>query len=132
MQDNAKKKVLRIEICTGGPYRDASICSVQFYDTTGSLSKVRDLFIKQARAEYVKYKDVGDGPAAEAICKFEFRTLCGYYHFEDGLTFLFPEDSPLFKLVAAGKYTDGALAENLFDLCGEHQDAWHKSKRIAA
>ena len=118
------KQLVRIDVCTSHAY-GPGVVGINFYNMNCSTAvKVRDFFIKQERAEYVKTKDFEDEPASEAICKFPFGSkLVGFYHFDDGLTFLFEEGHPIFKLLAQQSNVDRKrLAQGLFELHRNHMD----------
>ena len=130
-----KFRFVVVEITSGGPYHKAQVINTQVYDSKFStLIKARDELIREARAEYIKdfYTPGDDGyePANEVISKFPFKDLVGYYHFDEGLTFLFREDSPVFKPIVEGKILGTELAERLLDLFDYHYDK-HESKEYA-
>lgn len=100
-----------------------------------TLAQVRDAFIKKFRSEYAADRERGEGETpSEAIYKFPFRNdLVGYYHFEDGLSFVFGEDHPVYKLVQSKNYKDDDLAEKLYDLYLYHDEIREeKRQRVAA
>jgi hypothetical protein len=123
-----KFRFVVVEVCTGGRHGTPEILSQQVYDTTHkTLIKARDELIRKARAEHVKeFYEPGYGgePVAELICKFEFKNdLVGYYHYDEGVTFLFKEDSPVYELIVKNKISEDELAERLVDLHSFHADA---------
>ena len=122
-----KFRFLCVEIITGGPCSKAKVISQRVYDSKFStLIKARDELIREARTQYTKdfYTPGDDGyePASEAISKFPFKDLVGYYHLDEGLTFLFREDSPVFKPIVEGKIAGTELAERLIDLFDHYYD----------
>jgi hypothetical protein len=124
---DTKLRFVCVEMSTGDQCTEPYIISCKAYDILGgNLIKARDMLIKQARAKYIEeWKPVPgeDEPASQAICKFQFRSnLVGYYHFDNGLTFLFEESSPMYQLIAAGNPLDGDFAIKLWDLFDFHQE----------
>lgn len=123
MSANTDLRFVCIAICTGDQATNPHVVSTEFFDTSCStLVKARDLLIKRERTKYVK--DFGSDrhsgcyePASELIYKFSFRDkLVGFHHFDDGLTFLFEEGHPVYKLIVSGKCPGDKLAEHLVDL----------------
>ena len=113
------KRVVLVEVFSGDQCNEPEVISTKFYDmnTCRTLIKARDFLIKQARAEYVKRREEGDTPVGELIYKFPFgKALVGYYHYDDGLSFLFEEGHPVFQLVVAGYADDPRFVEGLMDL----------------
>lgn len=129
MSNKINLRFVCVAICTGDQATDPHVVNTQFYDTSYStLIKARDQLIKQERAAYVKsigsdrYSSAYE-PASELICKFSFRDkLVGFHHFDNGLTFLFEEGHPVYKLIASGKCPNDKLAENLMDLWIFHDE----------
>lgn len=116
-----KFRFVCVEICTGDYGTEAHVVGQQVYDTTHkTLIKARDELIRRARAEHVKESYVpfeGGESVSELIHKFEFKNdLVGYYHYDNGLTFLFKEDSPVYEPIVTGKIKDYELAKRLIDL----------------
>lgn len=99
-----------------------------------TVAQARDLFIKKFRKEYAEGRERGEGETpSEAIYKFPFRNdLVGYYHFEDGLSFVFPEGHPVYKLVQSKNYKDDDLADKLYDLYLAHDRAHREKQRKLA
>ena len=88
-----------------------------------TLVQARDAFIKKFRAEYKRdFWIPGSESPASVIYKFPFRDLVGYYHFEDGLSFVFPEGHPVYKLVQSKNYKDNDLAEKLCELYCQYDE----------
>jgi hypothetical protein len=122
-----KFRFVVVEVCTGGRHGTAEILSQQVYDTTHStLIKARDELIRRARAEHVKDLYVpGEScePVSTLIYKFNFKNdLVGYYHYDEGLTFLFKEDSPVYEPIVTNKIQGQELAERLIDLHDFYSD----------
>lgn len=114
-------------------------CSVYFHSlgfygakNCTTLAQARDAFIKMYRKEYAEDRERGEGePPAQAIYKFPFRNdLVGYYHFENGLSFVFGENHPIYKLVKSKNYKEDDLAEKLYDLFLYHNEL-HEEKLAA-
>jgi hypothetical protein len=128
-------KVLHVAI-----YRDYTgtyLNSLGFYEAKNcsTVAQARDLFIKQARQEYAEGRERGEGESpSEAIYKFPFRNdLVGYYHFEDGASFVFPEGHPVYQLVKSENYEDNDLAAKLYDLFRYHDKLrQEKQRKLAA
>ena len=123
-----KFRFVVVEITTGGRHGTPEVIGQQVYDTTHStLIKARDELIRRARALHVKEFYVpgeAQGSVSEEIFKFEFKNdLVGYYHYDEGLTFLFREDSPVFDPIVKGKIRGQELAERLLDLFDFHREA---------
>jgi len=120
------KRLVHIEVVPSRIKGETKVTIADFYDmnTCKTLVKARDFLIKRARAEYIATKDREDESAYTAISKFNFgKDLVGYYHFDDGLNFLFEEGHPVFQLVVAGKHKDPRFAEGLYDLYQTIRDA---------
>ena len=121
-------KVLHIAIYLDGGrgWSNAKLNSLGFFGAKGcnTLAQARDAFIKKFRAEYKEdFWEPGSESPASLIYKFPFRNeLVGYYHFEDGLSFVFGEDHPVYKLVQSKNYTDDDLAEKLYELFLYHDE----------
>ena len=129
-------KVVHISIYAHGRGGGMLLNSVNFYGAKNcsTVIQARDAFIKMERADYSADRIPGDEPASEAIRKFPFRSdLVGYYAFEDGLNFIFPEEHPVYKLVQSKNYDDKDLADKLADLFDYHYKQHEgKRKRVAA
>ena len=134
-------KVLHVAIYLDGGRGscEAKINSKGFFGAKNctSLAQARDAFIKQYRAEYKEdLWEPGSESPASLIYKFPFRNeLVGYYHFDDGLSFVFGEDHPVYKLVQSKNYTDDDLAEKLYDLFLYHdeiRDEKRRARKLAA
>lgn len=124
-------KILHIAIYTD--YSDVNLNSLGFFEAKNcsTLVQARDAFIKKFRAEYKRDNwEPGSESPASAIYKFPFRDLVGYYHFEDGLSFVFPENHPVYQLVKSKNYQDKDLAEKLYDLFLYH-DEQRQAKQAA-
>lgn len=124
-------KVVHIEISISA-FSGVSLNNVKFYATKefSSAAQIRDAFIKKYREEYVKEYERGfDSSPSEAIYKFPFRDLVGYYHFDDGLSFVLPEEHPIYKLVASKKYKNKDLATMLLDLYDRYSDL-HEERKL--
>lgn len=135
-----KLRFVAIELSTGYCDGDNAIISRQVYDTTvNTLVQARDEMIKAARKEHMEdRKDMGENyhSAYDCIHKWDFKTndFTGYHHYEDGLTFLFPSYSPVYKPVVEKLISDDELHRQLlalYDYWEEH--AWiHKKARKLA
>lgn len=131
-------KVLHVAIYVDGGRGNnvAKLHSLGFFGAKNctTLAQARDAFIKQFRKEYAAERERGCGETpAEAIYKFPFRNdLVGYYHFEDGLSFVFGEDHPVYKLVQSKNYKDDDLAEKLYDLFLYHDELREEKRRKLA
>jgi hypothetical protein len=132
-------KVLHVAIYIDGGRgnNEAKLHSLGFFGAKNcsTVAQARDLFIKKFRKEYAADRERGEGETpSEAIYKFPFRNdLVGYYHFEDGLSFVFPEGHPVYKLVQSKNYKDDDLAEKLYDLFLDHDRVrWEKQRKQAA
>lgn len=132
-------KVLHIAIYLDGGrgWTDAKLHSLGFFGAKGcsTIIQARDAFIKKFRKEYSEDREPGCGETpAEAIYKFPFRNdLVGYYHFDDGLSFVFAEGHPVYELVKSKNYEDDDLAEKLYDLFLEHDKVrMSKQYKLAA
>ena len=130
-----KFRFVVVDITSGGPYGKAQVINTRVYDSKHStLIKARDELIREARTEYAKdyYTPGDDGyePASEAIVKFPFKDLVGYYYLDEGLTFLIREDSPVFKPIVEGKISGTELAQRLYDLFDFYYDK-HEANEYA-
>lgn len=127
---------IAIYIDGGRGNNKAKLNSLGFFGAKNctTLAQARDAFIKKYRAEYKKNSwEPGCETPSELIYKFPFRNeLVGYYHFDDGLSFVFGEDHPVYKLVKSKNYNDDDLADKLWDLFLYYDDLRQaKHKQVA-
>jgi len=115
-----------IYIFTGEPGTAPYIEDLEFLDASCStLVQARDLVMKRERANY--FKEFGDQrysgcyvSVSNTFRKFSSRKLVGFHAFEDGMTFLFEEGHPVYKLIVSGTYSNNSVAQQLLDLWRVH------------
>lgn len=139
MSAKINMRFVSIAICTGDQATKPHVVKTEFFDTSCStLVKARDQLIKRERTDYIKsagsdrYSDCYES-ASRLIYKFRFRDkFVGFHQFYDGLTFLFEEGHPVYKLIVSGKCSNDKLAEELVDLWVFHNDRKTQQTSLAA